>query len=405
MASDTRRSEIVSGLFVLAALLLFLVLVFRIGGIDAGRWFGRLGVPGRVILDDVKTLAVGAKVVVGGREVGAVTGMEFVDAAADAAAGSRSIGIGVDFELHDPNLRVDWSTAAVELVQDGFLGRHHLRLDPGRWTAAAAPATLAESAARSAAGDGIERQQVQRRGGDALERLLSSLPPVLDRVEQILRKIDERVLSDENIDRIGRAFADLEETVAQLRGAFEDDSQDGLRARVLGPLHEILVGARDAVAAARAHLVEQTLPRADSLLEEGSAALRDVRGEAARLGEAVGRLAPRADAALAALERALRAAEEQVQSVGGEARGLLGAGRGLVQENRAEVAESLRRLRRTMWEAELLVRKLRANPSYLLFGDDEIDYRVEPRDASGLLRSGRAAPFGQRDEGSAGGGG
>ena len=52
-----------------------------------------------------------------------------------------------------------------------------------------------------------------------------------------------------------------------------------------------------------------------------------------------------------------------------------------------------------MWEAELLVRKLRANPAFLLFGDDEVDYRVEPTDASRLLRSGRAKPFGQRDEG------
>ena len=78
--------------------------------------------------------------------------------------------------------------------------------------------------------------------------------------------------------------------------------------------------------------------------------------------------------------------------------GALRGARGLISDNRAEVAEATRRLRRTMWQAEMALRKIRANPAYLLFGDAEPDLEAGPVDHSALWRSGRARPYEQRDE-------
>ena len=73
-------------------------------------------------------------------------------------------------------------------------------------------------------------------------------------------------------------------------------------------------------------------------------------------------------------------------------------GRNVLVENRPEVAETMRRLRRTMWEAEMAMRKIRANPAFLLFGDDEQLLDSNPYDESELRRTGRARPYNQRDE-------
>jgi hypothetical protein len=70
----------------------------------------------------------------------------------------------------------------------------------------------------------------------------------------------------------------------------------------------------------------------------------------------------------------------------------------MIAENRPDLSESLQALRRTMWELEMGIRKVRANPALLIWGDDEKLLGTWPADESGLRRSGRAAPYEQRDE-------
>jgi hypothetical protein len=50
------------------------------------------------------------------------------------------------------------------------------------------------------------------------------------------------------------------------------------------------------------------------------------------------------------------------------------------------------------WELEMALRKVRANPAVVLFGDDEERLEAERRDDSGLRSRGRARPYEQRDE-------
>ena len=93
-----------------------------------------------------------------------------------------------------------------------------------------------------------------------------------------------------------------------------------------------------------------------------------------------------------------RTLEDRIKVVSADTHRLLELTHDVVDENRPEIAESMRRLRRTMWEAEMAMRKIRANPAYLIFGDDEQILNQNPYDTSWIRRSGRAEPFEQRDE-------
>ena len=65
----------------------------------------------------------------------------------------------------------------------------------------------------------------------------------------------------------------------------------------------------------------------------------------------------------------------------------------------SELAVIMESFRNTAWEIELAARKVRANPAVLIFGDDEKKrLEADPRDDSGLRKSGRVKPYEKRDE-------
>ena len=107
---------------------------------------------------------------------------------------------------------------------------------------------------------------------------------------------------------------------------------------------------------------------------------------------------PRIGQLLEDLQSTARTLEEKINLVSDDAERLLELTQDVVAENRPEIAETMRRLRRTMWEAEMAMRKIRANPAYLIFGDEEQLLNQNPYDNSWIRRSGRAEPFEQRDE-------
>ncbi len=70
--ADYRRSEIVSGLFILLAVAVFALFAFKTGGIPTPGWFKESGTTCVSFFPDVKTLEEGVKVSIGGRRVGEV---------------------------------------------------------------------------------------------------------------------------------------------------------------------------------------------------------------------------------------------------------------------------------------------------------------------------------------------
>lgn len=371
--AEYRRSEIVSGLFVVVTVVIFAMFAFRVQGMDLFAFARGDSVVCRAWFTDVKTLERGAKVSVAGRSVGVVREVRILSRPQDQAqvdrlratdpekfgrleAGWLRQMIEVEFELDDAALRLHVATASVQLAQEGFLGRHYLALDPGYWPPGGEPEAIFAA--------GLQQPlSLATHEGGGLDELLAAARPILSRVDTLLARLQDGLLSEANIGRTGAALDDLATSLRAVRESLTDDNPEGVRRRVLVPLGDVLTQA--------GKLLEESRPEVDRLLET---LVTTSSGLEPRLGR---------------IETDLRA--------------LLTSASGMIDENRAELAETTRRLRRTVWQAEMAIRKIRANPAVILFGDDEADLEARPTDHTRLDASGRARPYGQRDEKDTGG--
>jgi len=376
--AEYRRHEVVTGAFILLAVAAFALFAFKVG-----RWELLDALQGPRLrcvtyLEDVKTLTNGGKVTAAGRVVGSVTELQLVERPVEeselihlATLGGRTdVKVGqlrqiveVTFELTDPSLLLDPKSARVTLLQDGFLGQHFLDLEPGFWEPGAAPRPLFENGLR----DGVV---IAARAGTDVEKLLSAVYVTVTDVHEILEKVNENVLSRENSDALAKIIEDLGAVSGEARALLVKDNPNGLHGSLVAPLQATISNADRLVADLRTALVDGTIPRADRLLDSSQKALDSVAGDATALTT--------------------------------DARSLVAHMDDLVTENSSDIAESMRRLRRSLWEAEMALRKVRSDPSVVIFGDDEQDLEAVEYDASGLRRSGRARPYGQRDEAPAG---
>lgn len=370
--AEYRRHEIVTGLFILVAVAAFSLFAFKVGRYDL---FDALQGPRLrcvTYLDDVKTLTSGGKVTAAGRVVGSVTELKLVERAIDEADVAHLATLGgrsdlkpgllrqiveVSFELTDPALLLDPASARVTLLQDGFLGQHFLDLKPGYWEKGAAPKPLFEAGHA----DGLA---VAARAGTDVEKLLSAVYVTVTDVHEILEKVNEDVLSPDNSKAIAKLIDDLGAVSGEARSFLEKDRPDGLHRSIVEPLQATIRGADRLVADLRTSLVDGAIPKAEKLLESSQGSL---------------------------------------DALSGDARKLLGHMDELVTSNSADVAESMRRLRRSLWQAEMALRKVRSDPSVVLFGDDEEDLEAVETDETGERKAGRARPYGQRDENPGGG--
>ncbi|MEM6751026.1 MAG: MlaD family protein [Planctomycetota bacterium] len=354
------KHELVTGTFVVIAAAIFTLFAFNILDLDL-----RLGSdvePARFTAEftDVGSLTVGDKVVFGGTEVGKVTAIQIklVELGEDQAAalnlrgsqpparaGQRAQVIEVGFEVDDPSLRLDPATASVFISRTGLLGRDTLALDPGRLTEDAQP--IVELLAGDPMAYSISGQE--RLGFDGL---LARAGPILSAAQSTLDNFNDRVLTDDNTDSIRAILTQVKSATARAE--------------------EFLTAA-----------------------EETSVALRELTGDVqTRIDQGW----PRTREAIESIAELAANLEAQVQRISDEAVEVLDVAEAMVNENRPELAEATRRLRRTLFEAELLARKVRSNPSILVFGDDDPLLDAELSDEAWLLRSGRAQPYLQRDE-------
>jgi ABC-type transporter Mla subunit MlaD len=175
-----------------------------------------------------------------------------------------------------------------------------------------------------------------------------------------VKLLHEQVFSTANRENLAGALAAIKGAAEELRQLLAADGE--LHGRALEPLQRLLDSAAATVISVR----DTTLPRADHLLDEANGGAQEFR------------------AALAAVQKDLGAVFGQLQ--------------GTLLENRPELAESVQRLRSVLWQAEMALRKIRANPAVLLFGSAEQDLEAREFDESGARATGRARIFQQRDE-------
>ncbi|MEM7202602.1 MAG: MlaD family protein [Planctomycetota bacterium] len=370
-----RRNEIVSGLLVVVALVVFALLSFRVGAFDLAALWRREGALCRTWFDDALTLEAGASVVVAGVPVGRVVGLRLGER--DGPSSTRGHAVEVTFAIDSPDLRLDPAGARVRLTQDGFLGLHYLALDPGRWPADRPPAVL-----------GAEEEPVAIRSEPApgFDTLVAASLPILQRVDRLLARVDAELLHPDSVASARSALEAFAAAVDSVRALLSAENPQGVQSRLLDPLQQLIAHA-DAAAL-----------EAPALLSDGRQSIADVQELVAELRGVVEANGPKVQALLDDLAALSQNADTQLSGALTEASGALQDVRSAVAENRAGLAETVRRLRRTMWQAEMALRKVRANPAILLFGDDEADLEAGLVDHGALWRSGRAKPYEQRDE-------
>ena len=366
---QARRSEVVSGLFVTLAAIVFALFAFKVGRFDLLRWLKPEAVSCRTYFANVRTLQVGSKVRVGGREVGEVTGLELVEGPMpeEGPRGAlRRLINQVTFELSYPELRLDPATARIVIAQDSLLAPHYLELDPGRWPAEQTPPPVFDA--------GLPAPIViTSQEATGIEELMASAGPAVDELGAMLRTLNREVLTPQNVAAVSRAIGELDGALSEGRQMATTLNRGLLAADNVAALERTIHNLDRAVADGRT--VAQRLetlfdpekdPRLDRLLTEASAATVELRTSLGEVSRDLRQLLSRADRAIGATE--------------------------------TELAEASRRLQRALWQGEMALRKIRANPAVLLFGDDETDLEARDVDLTEIRLRGRARPYEQRDE-------
>ena len=178
---------------------------------------------------------------------------------------------------------------------------------------------------------------------------------------------------------------------------------------VLAPARKLLEDADTQLNALSKRLLEKTLTDAEALLADARRAIdsaneammgaRDILDENRPVvAKTLENLAQATDDLQGRIDRI----EGYVRNTLGGADGVLAQLDGMLRENRAGLADIVRKAQQTMWDMQMAVRKIRANPAYVLFGDDEKLMEAREMDEAGVRLSGRAKAYGQRDEGDAG---
>ncbi len=368
--SQYRRSEVVSGLFVAAAAIVFALFAFKVGRFDLMGLLKADAIVCRTYFANVKTLQEGSKVRVGGREVGEVTGLLLVAGAAPGSGenpgGLERLVNEVTFELTYPDLRLDSSSARVLIAQDSLLAPHFLELDPGHWPADSPPPTIFV--------DGQPKELlIASEMGVGIEELMALAQPAIDDLGAILNTLKQDVLNEQNVDTIGRALGELD-------GALVEGRQ------VAATLN------RGLLAPANVEALEQTIHNLDSAVADG-------RKVAARLDSLLDpEQDPRIDRLITDVGAATNELRTNLDAISADLQHLLQHADRTLSETETEIAEATRRLHRTLWQGEQALRKIRANPSVVFFGDDETDLVARDVALTEIRLRGRARPYEQRDE-------
>jgi ABC-type transporter Mla subunit MlaD len=424
--AEYRRSEIVTGLFILLAIAAFVFLAWGLGKVDLAIFRGD-SIHCYAFFRDVLTLEEGAKVVVGGKPVGTVRRIHL----SEETIGDRSLlqleqllgeyaerpvekgmtwqAIRVEFDLDNTDLLLDKETATVALAQEGLLGRHHLDLQPGYWVGDSSGRRFSELASG-------EPLKIGVRATGGLQSLMKDAGPALQAARSVLAKIETGLLNETNLQNLEAMLGEGSEAIRAARKALtniemmaDPANADGLHAMVLAPAKKLLEDADTQLNALGERLLDKTLTDVEAVLADARKALGNADEAMITARSILDENKPVIDRTLENLAQAtdgLKARIDRIEAQLGTtlegARLAMDQANGMLRENRAGLADIVRKAQQTMWDLQMAVRKIRANPAYVLFGDDEKLMEAREVDEAGVRLSGRAKAYGQRDEDDAG---
>lgn len=406
--TEYRKHEIVTGLFILAAIGVFVLFAFKVGSFDLSQYVGGAGVHCEAYFRNIQSLEEGTQVVVGGRQVGRVASIELLPAEklaehADEDGKIRPI-VRVSFDIDDPHVVINPANATVMLAQDGLLGTHYLSLDPGFWEGDSKP--VANVA-------GKEPMVIPVTTAPGMDALMAEATGLLTDLRGTLAVLSEQLEKPNPDNATGAIVLNARDTLteskkllARLNDLAKSDNPEGLHVKIINPLEELIKTTEKELVELSKRVQENTLTEAEKFLKDGQAALKDAQGAVTDARKMLDEGNPKIQKILANLEKTtgdldgyLTSMKADLTKLLNDADTLVTNTDGTLDENRTDIRETIRRLRRTMWQAEMAFRKVRGNPAYLLFGDDETDLESLTSDESDFRFSGRATPYQQRDEG------
>ena len=334
------RAEVRSGLFVLIALVVLSILIFSVGNLRA-RF--QSAVTYETFLDDARLLRTHDAVTYGGIRVGEVKGI----AVSDDRFGRVRITVGVD-----PATPVRQDSALV-LKQDGMLGPKYLEITPGT-----------PGAERARPGS-----ELKGSSPPLLTDMAAALQPAIDKIDRLLGHLDAIVGGAENQENIAGT---LKEAKALITSMNDQVLQTGEAAR------KLTRDAGDALAEIRATVTETRKPLASTLKSAG---------------ELTAGLVVQVDEVSAKLLKQLDVLSSRVETVADHVDRMILDADALIVENNKNVYETIRALRDTGYHLEQAAKRVRANPSVLIFGAEETPEERRRRDETEIRLKGRARRY------------
>jgi phospholipid/cholesterol/gamma-HCH transport system substrate-binding protein len=339
-----KSTELRSGIFVVLAMVVLTILIFSVGNFRARL---QSAVRYTTYVSDVKFLKTHDAVTFGGYKVGEIKSIEV----APDLHGMLKITVDADPEIP---VKED---SVITVKQDGILGPKYLEISPGSVSSKRAPpgSTLhgVVPTAFVELGPSFEGPLLR------LDKLLENLNLILG--DDAFRKnvsgllVETRTLLANLNDQVSK----LGEVVARTgdkSGKVLDEVQDTIKS-AKEPLTRTLKDSDELVM----HLTKD----ADVMTDKIARALDDLTAKLTKTSDA--------------LDQLLRDSD------------------GVIVQNNANLYETLRGMRDTTHHLELAAKRIRANPSILLFGTPETPEDLKRADETELRLKGRARRYDKED--------
>jgi phospholipid/cholesterol/gamma-HCH transport system substrate-binding protein len=335
-----KSSELRSGIFVVLAVVALTILIFSVGNFrarfkSASRYF--------TYVSNAKFLKTHDPVTYGGTKVGEIKSLEV----ASERHGMVKITLDVD---EDIPVKAD---SIVTVKQDGILGPKYLEISPGTPESKRAPsgATLPGT---------VPVAFVEL--GPTFEGPMAKLDTLLDNVNKIIGDDEFRKNIASMLTEARALLTSLNEQIQKvgaMAGKTGDRSQE-----VLTEVHELVRSSREPLA--------RTLKNTEDL---------------------TGRLSKDADALTEKIVKTLDDMTARLSKSLDNLDLILKDTDGLIVQNNKNLFETIRGMRDMTHHLELAAKRIRANPSVMLFGSPETPEELRQADETELRLKGRARRY------------
>jgi len=335
---EYRTTDIRTGLFITFSIVAATVLIFLMGGVRGAFRDAR---EIKVLFVNARLLKVEAPVALRGFRVGEVTAISRIKVT--GAEGKEEYRVEVKLAVdQDLDLRED-ATAMVKT--DGLLGGKFVALTPG--------------VSRNPLKDGVA---IPGNAEVYLSDLTSMLENPLGRIDTILKTIEEFTRDKENVSNVEGILAEIRQ--------------------ILDRVHTT------------------SLPRAEALLDTAEKSVRNVDGKVDstldRGLHTFNDLAAAARKRVDSLDAVISEARAVLADIRSGANKVLSGTEGMILDNNRNLYLSLRNIRNATAELDRLIRKVRADPSVVIWGDDEkVEPAILPENLDALRNNGRVGRYGK----------